>query len=547
MPIKLSEILDHIDHISTWWGVCHYMSTLFDNPENVRSNDFSALSSLADAVRNNPKSVVAMNDFAYSLERRTRTDYDYFMSQPENKDVVELYNKADRGSEEYRNKLVDETIERGKALIDGFEKETGFNLEEATKESLKMYAKAKSVAGYAGVYAHKKIVRGKAPAQDFIKLKEYYNKNILRHFEETQQFPTQRKNAEVLQKLQQYLISKSPVTDEQAEEWYNAHVKIDEKVFEFAKKEGWSEEKLKEYLKGLFRITNGRPDGRTLKIFTKEMHKKVGTLGYAWNNNGTDIIILDNTRFSVDILTHEFGHHAELSSLNQLMPVYQFMKQRSQDTVGKIGNRFSGYVDKFYTNYTGRLYPWMFASECVSTGLQQLALYSNESKVFFPHGYKHQVYDKEHLALVLGGLQTGDKQRTTKWKYTNAVNSHTALAMHWVDAVKKAIPEKAQQQICQKDFKLGKLKVAEQERYKKGMRVIIKFSRTAFEFPSNVPEGVLLNMAYLIWGYCNNKFPYKTIGNAKELGSGIWDDAQEYDSIYVPFWYTIGIELPEMR
>lgn len=546
MPIKLSEIFNRIDQITRKDGLYNYFCNLFDNTEYVRSTDFSALTPFVDAVRNNPKSVVAMNDFAYKLERMTRADYDYFMNQPENKDIVELYNKTDRGSEEYRNKLVDETIERGKALIDGFEKETGINLEEAAKESLRVYTKAKKIAGHAGVYAHKKIVRGKAPAQDFIELKEYYNKNILRHFEETQQFPTQKKNAEILQKFQQYLISKSLVTDEQAEEWYNAYVKIDEKVFKFAKKEGWSKERLKEYLKGLFRITNGRPDGRSLNISTVGLvHRNL--LGYACNDNGIDFIVLDNTKFSADILTHEFGHHAEFSALNQLMPVYQFMKRRSDDTVGDINGKYLGYVDQFYTDYTGRLYPKVFASECVSTGMQQLALYSNETQVFFKHGYKHQVYDKEHLSLILGCLQTGDKQRATKWEKTHSVNEHSALATYWLEAVKKAIPEKSYSQIYQRDFRLGKLKITEKERYRRGMQTIVKFSRTAFEFSSDVPKEVLYNMVYLIWGYCNNKFPFKSIGNAREIGAGIWGDSEEYDSIYVPFWYTVGMELPEMR
>ena len=159
MPIDYSSAVKQIEDGKTASEVLYTLQTFFSDYEFCLHN-LSVLSPLTEKLRENPYSASALNDFAYALEHMDASVYDAFMRQPENKDVIELYKKTDRGTEEYRKALYGELCAKGRSIISGFEKETGISLNSLSFESRKVYRIIKKLVEEASRYALNRAARG---------------------------------------------------------------------------------------------------------------------------------------------------------------------------------------------------------------------------------------------------------------------------------------------------------------------------------------------------------------------------------------------------
>ncbi len=290
MPIEFINAVKQIEGSTSVSDVLYTLQSFFTGGEYCLQN-ISVLTPFVEKLRNTPNSAMALNSFAHALERLDASVYDTFMSQPEYKDVIDLYNNTDRGTDAFRNKVMVEAIENGQNLIDEFEKKTGISLSDSAEESLKVYKIAKWLAYNTYNNKDKKLVQ--------------YYKDRLCKFEGEYYLPVLRKTIEKLQTLHQFLIDKSSVSAEQAEKWFNQHVKIDNNVIKKAEKEGWPEEKLKDYIKRMYRITNGLSFDN-IDISLNASNSSIA--GSTEKKDKTIIIKLRDSRFCASVVTHEVGH-----------------------------------------------------------------------------------------------------------------------------------------------------------------------------------------------------------------------------------------------
>lgn len=549
MPIKLSEIFNRIDQITRKDGLYNYFCNLFDNTEYVRSNDSSALTPFVDAVRNNPKSVVAMNDFAYMLERMTRADYDYFMSQPENKDIVELYNKADRGSEEYRNKLVDETIVRGKALIDGFEKETGISFERETQKYNQLKKAYSKIEHDWESYAEKYFVTNydwQDPKKRSSELRAKIMEEAKRNFEVTKANfyinniqPQKDKLQKDITRFREYLIDKSSITDEQANTWVKENIKFSEGFLFILSKNNQEKETYEKIIKDIYMITNGKPNLSTAIKINVEDIKENNWLAYA-NRRDSRIVVHEKEPLKQSTFAHELGHFVEYNETKSLSTVHQYLKRRSNNNIGNLSfySKCYGYKDKFNDEYTGAM-NWDGYTECISTGFEQL--------FFGEYGESCTEFDAEHMALLLGVIQT----QTTKSPILSSrtkEKQNTVIAKAWKAAVKEAMTEKTYNEMLEREYTSRRpqwISLTPNEDNELWVNCKIKGLRNLHAIPFKSLEEIPLTM-YLVWGYYFNKFPFREPEKKLlELLKQFRHSDSGGDTI-VPFWYTIGMKLPAM-
>lgn len=119
-----------------------------------------------------------------------------------------------------------------------------------------------------------------------------------------------------------------------------------------------------------------------------------------------------------------------------------------------------GYIDNFYTMYTGRVYN-NGLTECISTGLEQTATVIDDLPLFFNYGYKYQAYDNEHLAITIGSFYTSkDIEGCTSCKEYVAEN--TAIAKEWLTAIKNSISGNADRRISNGSYSCPGFEIAEQ-------------------------------------------------------------------------------------
>ena len=537
MPIDYSSAVKQIEDGKTASEVLYTLQTFFSDYEFCLHN-LSVLSPLTEKLRENPYSASALNDFAYALEHMDASVYDAFMRQPENKDVIELYKKTDRGTEEYRKALYGELCAKGRSIISGFEKETGISLNSLSFESRKVYRIIKKLVEEASRYALNRAARG--DDRTFTDLINHYENTVIKKYEQKFYLPARQKSVEALQKLHQYLIDKSQISDEQAEKWYNQNVEIDNGVFKLAAKEGWTKKKLKEYLKGLYRLVNGL-DFRKLSISIKSLGRR--TLGNASiNGDKFEINLAKSKRFDISTLTHEFGHCADYCIGGNISSIHQFFKDRSDGKTGELVEyEGEGYIDKFYKSYVGRVYPGQQLTECISTGIEQITTTINEYDLFEAYGYKYQAYDPEHLAITIGsfhmakGIGSGSMGR----EYTAA---NTAIAREWLKAVENSIPAPIHEQISKGKYSHKKFDIEERPN---GIYVKTSRERDWWRWPE-IKSADMPLVTYIIWGYLNKEFPFEAFHDFK-LTTKKLDRAARTNKVYVPFWYTIGMKLPEMR
>lgn len=543
MPINYSSAVKKIEDGKTASEVLYTLQAFFTDYEFCL-HDLSVLSPLADKLRRNPYSASVLNDFAYTLEHMDASVYDAFMRQPENKDVIELYKKTDRGNEEYRKALYGDLYVKGRSLISRFESETGINLNSLSLESKKVYSTIQRLVRNTSLYLRNRINRayraGKVDTISYKDVLENYRNTVIKKYEQKFYLPARQKSVEALKKLHQYLIDKSQVSDEQAEKWYNQNVEIDNGVFNLAAKEGWTEEKLKEYIKGLYRITNGL-DFRKLSISINPLGAKI--LGEASiDDDKLKIKLSKSMRFDISTLTHEFGHCADYCIGGNIASIHQFFKDRSNGKTGKIDSYTGiGYIDNFYTNYTGRVYPGTQTTECISTGIEQIATTIKDYTLFKDYGYKYQAYDSEHLAVTIGSFYTAkDVGGGNRGKEYTAAN--TAIAREWLKAVKNSISAPILAQISKGKYSCKKFDIEERPNgiYAKTRR---KLSWTPM--PSMKTADIAL-VTYVIWGYLYKQFPFEAFHDL-QMVVGKLDYAARVNKVYVPFWYSIGMKLPEMR
>ena len=540
MPIDYSSAVKQIEDGKTASEVLYTLQTFFSDYEFCLHN-LSVLSPLTEKLRENPYSASALNDFAYALEHMDASVYDAFMRQPENKDVIELYKKTDRGTEEYRKALYGDLCAKGRSLISGFEKETGINLNSLSLESRKVYDDLKKIVNDCRSYVTEQKSRGDTRSDEDLII--YYENNVIKKYEKNFYLPVRKKSVDALKKLHQYLMEKSHVSDEQAEKWYNQNVEIDKGVFDLAAKDGWTNVKLKEYLKGLYRITNGL-DFRKLHITTE--HLGLGAAGYSGcNDNRPTIVLNDSIKFDISFFAHEFGHIADFCSHNNSPAINQFFKDRSNNKTGLLWP-FSeeGYIDNFYTMYTGRVYN-NGLTECISTGLEQTATVIDDLPLFFNYGYKYQAYDNEHLAITIGSFYTSkDIEGCTSCKEYVAEN--TAIAKEWLTAIKNSISGNADRQISNGSYSCPGFEIAEQSSGQ-SLDVCMRFAGSGgWRIFPTVKKRHIPYIAYVLWGSFYEEFPFKELQETKDIVKRL-TGAISTNKIYVPFWYTIGMELPKMR
>lgn len=541
MPIEFINAVKQIEGSTSVSDVLYTLQSFFTGGEYCLQN-ISVLSPFVEKLRNTPNSVMALNSFAHALERLDASVYDTFMNQPEYKDVIDLYNNTDRGTDEFRNKVMVEAIANGKSIIDEFEKKTGISLADTTEESLRVYNRAKKLARHASSYADKMISEGTRRSKK--ELIKYYDDTVLCNFDEKYYFPIKRKTINNLQKFHQFLIDKSSVSAEQAEKWFSQHVKINNNFIKKAEEEGWTEEKITDYIKGLYRITNGLSfDDVVISVGKLKDHASGNT-----SKDGNKVkIIVNGKRFSANIITHEFGHIIDLCASVNYIAIHQFLKVRSNGKTGRLrGFKTNGYQDKFYTNYAGTVYP-VNVTECFSTGLEQIALVNNDSEIFYNFGYKYQAYDPEHLALVIGLLQE-KKDIDVSCTQKEIVASNTALARSWMEAVKNAIPKTTYEQIRKAEYSCDKFYLGKIYFLNSCEEIIyIKFYNSKEFIPLKViKEEQIPLLVYTVWGYCHQIFPFNIFCNNIQELTDLMPFAT-LNNTYIPFWYTIGMKLPKMR
>lgn len=534
MPIKYSNAVQQIEKSTSVSDVLYTLQTFFSGVEYCLQK-VSVLSPFVEKLRKAPNSAMALNSFAHMLERMDASVYDAFMRQPENKDVIDLFKNTDRGTDEFRTKLFCEAIAKGKVLIDDFEKKEGISLEDNAKESLRVYNIAKDLAYNECSYADEELKSGTSNGWSE---GHHYANTVLRKFEKDYYLPVWRKNTKILQKFHQFLIDKSSVTNEQAEKWFNQHVNIDSKYIRMALQEGWTKEILKDYIKGLYRIINGLSFDN-IDISVKELDGNTAASTYKEDKKIT--IDTNNRKFSACVVTHEFGHVVDLCASGNYIAIHQFLKTRANGKIGTLGGfNKKGYQDKFYTKYAGTVYP-VNATECFSTGLEQIGLVYNDSEIFYKYGYKYQAFDPEHLALILGLLQEA-KDIDGSSRHKEIVAANTALAKSWMEAVKDSLQETTYDQMLTGIFSCDKFSLKTSQRRKK---VYIKFSNSEDTiWLKEIVQDKIPVTVYTICGYYYQKFPFSLFGDIQKLPSLM--DLANKNTVYIPFWYTIGMKLPKM-
>lgn len=543
MPVKLSEIVDTINLNTTVYGVLRTLRVLFSDPCFCLQS-LETLSPFIEKIRRNPSSATALNDFAHVLERMDASMYDEFMHQPENKDIIELYSKTDRSTTEYRTKLVNEAIISGRKFIDEFEKETGINLADNAKESLKIYNLGKRLVYNSGNYIQN-VLKLKHPEKTEEELQKYYKDKVLRNFERHHYEPMYKKSTEVLQKFIHFLKEKSDISEAQAEEWYTKHVEISPALISMAEQAGCPGG-IKEYVKGLYRISNGL-GFEDLNISTKPLDAY--TMGHSTKEDGKLKIVLDEQKFYLETLTHEFGHCIDFCSSNNSIIIHQFLKNRSEDgalhTI-PIFRDAEGYLDKFYTAYAGRVYS-SNETECVSTGFEQLALTNYDSLITLKYGYKYQAYDKDHLAMTIGLSQNAKNIGESSRDAGEVVGVNTARAMMWGKSVKEAISEKTYEQMLKGEYSCGKFKIRDFSSDSPKLIIGIAFGRSVhYKHLQWVKEYKQIpSIAYVLWGYLYEKFPFGII--YKKPMDIVQRMPRSAQNVYIPFWYSGGMKLPKMR
>ncbi|WP_028325831.1 hypothetical protein [Desulfatirhabdium butyrativorans] len=213
------------------------------------------------------------------------------------------------------------------------------------------------------------------------------------------------------------LCEKSPISQQQADDWVNSFVEIPANVRQKLKKIGYPVETLKKDMAVFYRFTCGR-------IPFVKFDVKRGNRSSALHSDG--IIHIAGTMFNRMVLWHEMGHLLEKSeamvNLSEAWLEARIKYPKQTKSLRSLTNNKGyrpdeiAYIDGFFDPYVGKKYRHR-TTEVMSMGFQQLRNEEGILDILEGNPDKKQKADPDHLDLILGITQLPVSE-----KYQNAID-----------------------------------------------------------------------------------------------------------------------------